>query len=307
MWDEIKKSINSTLYERITSPFYGTLIISWAIWNWKIIYLTIFVSENKIPVDKVSYILANYSNIWCLVGFPLLSTIILLTGMQYVSNWAYYLSLYFLKLKKDKKRKYENKEMLTVEQSIELRTSLHDFQIKYEKMLETKEADIKNLNSSIENILNDKKNELLKKDEEIRKFKDEKEVILNQITQLQEKADSFTVMINELQSKNENNNIIKRNFKLHVDDVRRILEYSNLKFTDNENIALIDIFDRYRFDVNLNILFNTLKNIINKDFTNINTSEINLASKEKLIFSKNNSYELTKLGQGFLSVYALSN
>jgi hypothetical protein len=47
MQSEIKKSINSILFERLTSPLYGTLIISWLIWNWKIIYLTLFVDSEE--------------------------------------------------------------------------------------------------------------------------------------------------------------------------------------------------------------------------------------------------------------------
>lgn len=310
MWDEIKKSINSTLYERITSPFYGTLIISWSIWNWKIIYLTIFVSEDKIPIDKINYIVANYSNFWSLVGFPLLSTIILLTGMQYVSNWAYYLSLYFLNLKKNKKRQYESKELLTIEQSIELRTSLHEFQTKYEKMLESKDADIKNLNLSIENILNDKKNELLKKDDEIKKLISEKESITNELN-------NNRLQYNESQVNFENeivnlNTIIeslsddgKKSFIINKNTIPTILEYFKIKITPDEIEILDSVFkEKYNF----------LKNSIFKNLVEIRNNKIGLNEKNKnnyaLLFKYkfielDNIFSITQLGEAFMILFNL--
>jgi len=63
MLDDIKKSLNEIIYERTTSPLYGTLIISWLIWNWRIVYLTFFISEKKITKNKIDFILSNYSDI----------------------------------------------------------------------------------------------------------------------------------------------------------------------------------------------------------------------------------------------------
>ena len=44
---DVKKSLNSIINERISSPFYGTLILSWLIWNWK--YLT---KEHQELIEK---------------------------------------------------------------------------------------------------------------------------------------------------------------------------------------------------------------------------------------------------------------
>lgn len=48
MFDELKKSISAILYERTTSPLFGSFILSWTVWNWKIFYITLFISEDKI-------------------------------------------------------------------------------------------------------------------------------------------------------------------------------------------------------------------------------------------------------------------
>ena len=107
MIDELKKSLSAILYERTTSPFYGTLLISWLIWNWKIVYLTLFISENKINTDKINYITNNFNDIHCLLIYPLISTVVLLTVIPYISNGAYWLSLKFNKWKKDQKNVVE--------------------------------------------------------------------------------------------------------------------------------------------------------------------------------------------------------
>lgn len=104
MLTEVKKSFNEIIYERTTSPLFGTLIISWLIWNWRIIYLTFFISEEKIVENKITFILTNYSDIHHIVTFPLLSTLALLTIILFIANGAYWLSLRFNKWKVDQKK-----------------------------------------------------------------------------------------------------------------------------------------------------------------------------------------------------------
>ena len=79
MINDLKSSINSILNERLVSPLFGTFIFSWAVWNWKIIYLTFFVSEKILKTDKITYILDNFYEEEVLYVYPLISTIILLT------------------------------------------------------------------------------------------------------------------------------------------------------------------------------------------------------------------------------------
>jgi hypothetical protein len=152
MIDDIKKSFNSILYERTTSPFFGTLIISWVFWNWKIIYLTIFISEDKIQGNKIDYLTNNFSNAHHLITYPLISTVLLITIVPFISNGAFWLSLKFNKWKKDQKNIVEMKQLLTLEQSIELREQISEQENRFEKLLESKNSEIENLNIIIENM-----------------------------------------------------------------------------------------------------------------------------------------------------------
>ncbi len=150
MIDDIKKSFNSILYERTTSPFFGTLILSWSLWNWRIIYLTIFISEDIIEGNKIDFILANYSEIHYLTTYPLLSSLLLLTIIPFFSNGAYWLSLKFNKWKKDQKNIVDMKQLLTIEQSIDLREQISKQEERFEKLLENKNNEIKQLNLVID-------------------------------------------------------------------------------------------------------------------------------------------------------------
>lgn len=150
MIDDIKKSVGSILYERTTSPFFGTLICSWLLWNWKIVYLTFFISENKINQNKVDYIITNFIDPHYCITYPLISTVVLLTLVPFISNGAYLLTLKFTKWRKDQKNKIEMQQLLTLEQSIELREQISAQELRFEKLLENKNIEIKQLQAIID-------------------------------------------------------------------------------------------------------------------------------------------------------------
>lgn len=156
MIDDLKKSFNEIIYERTTSPFYGTLITSWLIWNWRIIYLTFFISEAKIKENKIEYIIANYSDIEHIVVFPLISTILLLTLIPFISNGAFWLSLKFNKWKVDQKNIVDKKQLLSIEQSIALREEVERQEERFGKLVENKNLEISQLQTQLEEYKNNK-------------------------------------------------------------------------------------------------------------------------------------------------------
>ena len=151
MQSEIKKSINSILYERVTSPLYGTLIISWLIWNWKIVYLTLFVDSKEIEGTKIDYILKRYSEIDHLLTYPLISTLLLITIFPFISNGAYWVNLKFKKWKIDQKNNIEEKQLLTLEQSISIRKELREKENDFQEMISKKDLEITLLKKELGN------------------------------------------------------------------------------------------------------------------------------------------------------------
>jgi hypothetical protein len=141
--EDFRKSIKEILYERTTSPLYGTFIISWLIWNWKIVYITLFVSEKQIGLDKLTYIDTNLISMNNIIWFPILSTIVLLLIFPFISNGAYWLSLIFKRWRNDKKNKVESKQLLTMEQSISMRKQITEQENYYERIVSDKDLKIK--------------------------------------------------------------------------------------------------------------------------------------------------------------------
>lgn len=150
MINDLKKSFDQIIYERTTSPFYGSFIISWCLWNWKIIYLTFFVSQDKIDSNKIDYIINNFSETKNIFLFPLISSIIIITIVPFITNGAYWLSLKFNKWRVDQKNIVDAKQLLSIEQSIELREQISKQEERFAKLVEDKNLEIKQLNIQIQ-------------------------------------------------------------------------------------------------------------------------------------------------------------
>ena len=195
---DIKKSLNEILYERTTSPLFGTLIISWTIWNWKIIYLTIFVSESSIPTNKIDYIQTNYTDDKVIFLYPIISTVVLLTIIPFISNGAYWLSLKFLKWRKDQKNLVDMKQLLSLEQSIELREKISEQEARFEKLLENKNLEIKQLNL-IMNSLKEQPANISSKEKDIWISERELEGLANRLKNSESELKEYNEMLHRIQ------------------------------------------------------------------------------------------------------------
>ena len=149
---DIKDSINSVLFERVTSPFYGTLLISWLLWNWKIPYITLFVSENRISGTRIDYILENCVNGQKLYLLPLISTVILITIIPFFSHYAFVISLKYKSWKIKAKNSEEDNRLLTLKQSLELRLKIREQEKFYGNQIDEKENELQQKKKEIEGL-----------------------------------------------------------------------------------------------------------------------------------------------------------
>ncbi len=149
MLDEVQKSIKAILYERTTSPLYGTFAVSWGIWNWKILYY-LFWDENKDTFFTKMDCVSELASIHSLLSFPLLATLFFLTIGKLVSNGAYWLNLKFEKWKSDQKNIIERQQLISLEKSIELREQIRLQNEKFSEFIKSKEEEIKILQLEIE-------------------------------------------------------------------------------------------------------------------------------------------------------------
>ncbi|WP_405201429.1 hypothetical protein [Dokdonia sp. LLG6352-1] len=154
MIEDFKKSVNNILYERLVSPLFGTFLLSWCVWNWKIIYLTLFVDNEEVSGNKIDFIISNYYDNNDLLLWPAISTLILLVIYPFLAVGAYYVSLRFKKWKIDIRNTQENLQVLNIEDSIELREKIRNQAIRFDNLLSNKNEEIETFKTTIENYKN---------------------------------------------------------------------------------------------------------------------------------------------------------
>ncbi|WP_183579194.1 hypothetical protein HDF18_23800 [Mucilaginibacter sp. X5P1] len=152
MLSDLRKSISYIVYERTTSPFWGSFIFSWLICNWKIVFTVFVVSEDKLSINKIDYISQNFISWQPLFLYPLVSTLIIILFIPLLSNGAYWISIIYDKWKADKKNEVEKKQLLSIEQSIAIRISNAQTEERYSRLVSDKESEIKTLNLEIEEL-----------------------------------------------------------------------------------------------------------------------------------------------------------
>lgn len=218
MIDEIKKSINASMYERAKSPLFGTFIFSWIVWNWRIIYVTIFMSRKVIP-NKLEFINQNLLINENLILYPLYSTIVFLTIIPFISNGAFWLNLKFKKWRIDQRHKIEMKQLLTVEHSIKLREQIRNQEDRFHKITEEKDTQIRLLNIELE---------------ETRKLQINKV----QTTEIIKQEPDL-----EIKNKNEYNKLFSNNY--HVEQFKSVKNLIDTYSPVNGNIEkkMVDFFE----------------------------------------------------------------
>lgn len=136
--DEIIKSIKAHLYERTTSPLFGTFAFSWGVWNYK--FLMVLLSSGAVTdkfqiIDNVLY--ADIRTFWlyCIV-YPILTSIGFIFIYPYPAKFVYT----FVRNRKKElikiRQKIEDDTPLTQEEARKIRRDTAELQLRYEEDLE---------------------------------------------------------------------------------------------------------------------------------------------------------------------------
>jgi hypothetical protein len=140
---DFSESIKATLYERATSPFYSTFLLSWVFWNWKIILAILFGHEK---MNRIEYILSinsevdsPYFKLWL---YPFLTALFLLLILPLFSNLMYRVTLFYRNKRVEWKLAYEDKEPLSRPKSLKLRQELRSINEKLANVIESKDNEI---------------------------------------------------------------------------------------------------------------------------------------------------------------------
>lgn len=149
----IKKEINSILYERLASPFWFLLFSSWCIWNWKSLYITFFVSEEFLKSNKLDYILNNLNpSISTTLIYPLISTVVLLTFGEWINNIAYKVYMCFKKRRREIKQDYDDSKRLSETESNEIRFQSLKLRQEILSLTQSKDSEIQDLCTKLDNL-----------------------------------------------------------------------------------------------------------------------------------------------------------
>jgi hypothetical protein len=140
--EEAIKSIKAYLYDRSVSPLFGSLIISWCVWNYKII-LTVFSGENLESKFKIIENLYDISskNIFFItvpgklfdcVFMPLTISLFYIFVYPYLAKPVYKFSLRIRMELLDTKQKMESQRLLTVAESRKLYRQISELEVQHE-------------------------------------------------------------------------------------------------------------------------------------------------------------------------------
>ena len=149
MFDFLKKDVSAAVNDRIKSPLFGTFILTWIAWNWRIFYSTFFVESEKLGGGRLKFIeklLADHTNsIWG----PIFSTIIIICLVPFLRIGAFWVEESFKRMRNDLARKFSEKEWIPPAMATNLRRQVREQEDKYEDLLSKKDTQIAKMQVNI--------------------------------------------------------------------------------------------------------------------------------------------------------------
>jgi hypothetical protein len=150
MYAEEKKSVNENLYERASGLFWGFLIGSWILCNWRPIFFA-FSDDPEAKESKLTVIMKNYADINHLIYYPLLCTVAMMILVPLMTNTIFLILLRFSNWRAKQKNAAAT-DAGTTSQFNEVMQKLRSFETGYEKLIAAKDGEIAKLQEHIYSI-----------------------------------------------------------------------------------------------------------------------------------------------------------
>ena len=128
------------MYARTSSPLSGAFVVSWLVWNYKVI----FILFSSMPVlDKFSYVETMHFSDWKIAlgqGFvyPLLSAVAVILVYPFPARWIYQYSKINQNKMKKIRQEIEDEAPMTLAESQELKQNM--FRLKFEYIAQITKA-----------------------------------------------------------------------------------------------------------------------------------------------------------------------
>lgn len=138
MFEDLVKTVKAQLYDRITSPLLGCFALSWAAWNYKLLF-TLFSGMNV--KDKFNYIdtslyESTYKYLSCGLIFPLATTAFFIFVYPYPAKVAYSFVRNRQAELKEIQQKIDDETPLTREEAKKIRSDAVKMSIEFEQEIE---------------------------------------------------------------------------------------------------------------------------------------------------------------------------
>lgn len=151
MFEEVSNSIKAYLYERAVSPLMGGFIISWCIWNYKLILLVI--SETPI-LEKFSIINDKLYSTWFEIiiyglALPLTTTAIYIFLYPYPAEYVFRFTQKRQRRLSNIKREIEGSTLLSIDEAREIRHKQYILEEQYNIAIDKKNNEIEKLKQDI--------------------------------------------------------------------------------------------------------------------------------------------------------------
>lgn len=290
-------NVKAQLYERIANPLTSTFVISWLLWNYKVV-MVLFSSDSLI--HKFAFI---HNSIFITFGdallygfiYPAISTYIYLFLLPSLSLIVY------KKWKKDQealvssKNEIEKNRLLTQEESDNLRTEIYDFKEATKKKYKTLEDEKEAYSRALQNekdsnkIIEEKyRSDILKLEQVIDSFNTEK-------TDTETNAKSLSELKNEIESLKKDNNFLMLEDSIPASKSTSTNIHSHMLNDDEKFLLLIDELgeaNAEEISKKLNLSSESVIRKINKFI-----KEINIKKVEDGIGAEKAYFYLTTIGQ----------
>jgi hypothetical protein len=160
MFDDVIKTVKSQLYDRATSPLSGAFILSWCVWNWRLISLLISDTTVTQKFDYVDTVLfpTFYTSLLHGFLFPLATALALIFLYPWPARFVFKFWRNQQKIQKSIQQKIEDDEPLTNEESRKIKSRAIQSELLYEVEREQREVRIKELETLVKSLQGDGSN-----------------------------------------------------------------------------------------------------------------------------------------------------
>lgn len=159
MFEDVTKSIKSSLYDRVSSPLFGAFTLSWGIWNYKLLLALLSSMDVQNKIKYIETILYPDYQTLLLIGFayPLVASVLFIFIYPIPARFIYqYWHSQQIHLKTIKQN-IEDEIPITIEESRDIRREILNLESQYDAELNRRSAE----NDRLRELVRDTENELL--------------------------------------------------------------------------------------------------------------------------------------------------